>query len=122
MFKGLSGLATLLKQAQQIGGQFQAITGKLKERRATGSAGGGLVEIEINGVLEVLRCRIDPQLSAQGDREVIEDLVVAAMNQAVLKGKQLHAEAIKEVTGGLSLPGLDEVLARLGNAEPPQEV
>ena len=52
-----------------------------------------MVEIEINGLLEVLRCRIDPQLIAQGDRELIEDLVAAAVNQAVAKGKQLHAEA-----------------------------
>ena len=69
----------------------------MKNRRATGTAGGGMVEIEVNGLLEVLRCRIDPQLFAQGDRELVEDLVVAAMNQAVAKGKQLHAEAAEGI-------------------------
>ena len=61
-----------------------------------------MVEIEVNGLLEVLRCRIDPQLFAQGDRELIEDLVVAAVNQAIAKGKQLHADgAESDLTGGL---------------------
>jgi DNA-binding YbaB/EbfC family protein len=122
MFKGLSNLATLLKQAQQIGGQLDRLAEDLKNRRATASAGGGMVEIEINGVLDVLRCRIDPQLVVQGDRELIEDLVVAAMNQAVAKGKQLHAAALKEKTGALELPGLDEALARLTGSEPPPPV
>ncbi|MGD0897485.1 MAG: YbaB/EbfC family nucleoid-associated protein [Thermoguttaceae bacterium] len=121
MFKGLSNLAGLLKQAQQIGGQMDRLTEDLKSRRTTATAGGGMVEIEINGVLDVLRCRIDPQLFAKGDRELIEDLVASAMNQAVAKGKQLHAAALKEMTGSLELPGLDEALKRLTGSGPPEE-
>lgn len=121
MFKKLSNLASLIKQAQQIGGQMQNLSEELKERRATGTAGGGMVEIEVNGLLEVLQCRIDEQLVAQGDRELIEDLVAAAMNQAVSKGKQLHAEAMKELTGGLELPGLQEALNKVTGQEGPQE-
>jgi DNA-binding YbaB/EbfC family protein len=118
MFKGLSNLAALLKQAQQIGGQMDRLTENLKNRRATAAAGGGMVEVEINGLLDVLRCHIDPELVAKGDRELIEDLVVAAINQAVAKGKQLHTAALKEMTGSLELPGLDEALARLGGSSP----
>jgi DNA-binding YbaB/EbfC family protein len=121
MFKGLSNLGALIRQAQQIGGQMQNLGEELKGRRAQGTAGGGMVEIEVNGLLEVLRCRIDDQLIAQGDRELIEDLVAAAMNQAVGKGKQLHAEAVKELTGGLDLPGVQEALAKFTNPEPPAE-
>lgn len=121
MFKKLSNLASLIKQAQQIGGQMQNLSEELKERRTTGTAGGGMVEIEVNGLLEVLQCRIDEQLVAQGDRELIEDLVAAAMNQAVSKGKQLHAEAMKELTGGLELPGLQEALNKVTGQEGPQE-
>lgn len=121
MFKGLSNLASLVKQAQHIGGQMQSLSEDLKSRRATGTAGGGMVEIEVNGLLEVLRCRIDEQMVARGDRELIEDLVVAAMNQAVSKGKQLHSEALKELTGGLELPGLQEALAKLTNPEEPEK-
>ena len=121
MFKGLSNLGSLIKQAQQIGGQMQNLSEELKDRRAEGTAGGGMVEIEVNGLLEVLRCRIDQQLVAQGDRELIEDLVAAAMNQAVAKGKQLHAEAMKQLTGGLNLPGIQEALAKFTNTEEPEE-
>ncbi len=122
MFKGLSSLSTLIKQAQQIGGQMNDLGEKLKGRRTTGIAGGGMVEIEINGLLEVLCCRIDQQLIAGGDRELIEDLVAAAMNQAVAKGKQLHTEAMKELTGGLELPGLQEAIAKLvGPGQPDEE-
>jgi nucleoid-associated protein EbfC len=113
MFKGLANLGTLIKQAQQIGGQMGQMTEELKKRRVTGAAGGGMVEIEVNGVMEVLRCRIDPQLIAQNDPELIEDLVVAAVNQAVQKSKQMHADSIREMTGGISLPGLDGILEKL---------
>jgi nucleoid-associated protein EbfC len=113
VFKGLANLGTLLKQAQQIGGQMGQITEEMKKRRVTGTAGGGMVEAEVNGLMEVLRCSIDPKLLAQNDRELIEDLVVAAINQAITKGKQMHAESIRELTGGLPLPGgFHEALAK----------
>ncbi len=110
MFKDMAGLGSLLKQAQDIGGRMQGLTEELKSRRVTGSSGGGMVEVEVNGLVEVLRCTIDEQLIAQGDRELIEDMVVGAVNQAVQKAKQQHAEAMKSLTGGLELPG------GLGNA------
>jgi len=122
MFKGIANLGSLLKTAQQIGSHMQRLSEEMKNRRATGSAGGGMVEVEVNGLLEVLRCRIDPQLIEQKDRELIEDLVAAAVNQAVAKGKQLHAEALRGLTGGVELPGLNEALANLTGtppAEPP---
>jgi DNA-binding YbaB/EbfC family protein len=112
MFKGLSNLGTILKQAQQIGGQMNKLSEEMKNRRVTGNSGGGMVEIEVNGLMEVLRCKIDPQLLAQGDREFLEDLVVAAVNQAISKGKQMHAEAMRELTGGIPLPGLEEALGK----------
>ena len=124
MFKGLANLGALLKQAQQIGGQMDKLSEEMKNRRTTGSAGGGMVEIEVNGLLEVTACRIDPGVFAQGDRELVEDMVLAATNQAVGKAKQLHAEALRGLTGGLPLPGLDEVLQKFAGAieqEPKKE-
>jgi DNA-binding YbaB/EbfC family protein len=113
MLKGIGNLASMLKQAQEIGTRMQGVADELRLRRATGSAGGGLVEIEVNGLSEVLRCRIDPSLVQQGDRELLEDLVAAAVNQAFEKAKQLHAEAIKSLTGNLDLPGLKEAMGKL---------
>ena len=118
MFQGLGNLTTLWKQAGQLGGQLEKLGEELRKRHATGTSGGGMVEVEINGALEVLRCKIDPQLISQGDRELLEDLLVAATNQAVSKAKQLHAEALKELTGGLQLPGIREALEKLSGMGP----
>jgi nucleoid-associated protein EbfC len=118
MFKGLANLGSMLKQAQQLGGQMGQITEEMKKQRATGSAGGGMVEVEINGVMELLHCRIDPKLFPQGDRELVEDLLVAAVNQAIAKAKQMHIAAMQNLTGGLPLPaGLQETLTKLAGGE-----
>jgi hypothetical protein len=76
-----------------------------------------MVEVEVNGLLEVLSCRLSEQLIREGDRELIEDLVVAAMNQAIAKAKQQHAESMKQLTGGLELPGMEEALSKLLGGE-----
>ena len=117
MFKNLSNMATLFRQAQQMGSQMQDVQQKLKSERATGNAGAGLVEVEVNGLGEVLRVRIDPTLVEKGDVEMIEDLIPAAANQAQAKAKQLHVEAMKSMTDGLEVPGLDEAIAKFsGNS------
>ena len=116
MFKGIGNLANLgalVKQAQEIGGKMQALQEELKSKRATGSAGGGLVEVDVNGLGEALAVRIDSALVEKGDREMIEDLLPAAFNAAGQKAKQLHAEAMQTLTGGIPLPGLQDALSQL---------
>lgn len=118
MLKNLGGLANignLMKQAQEMTGKMQAINDELKTKRATGLAGGGMVEVEVNGVGEVLAVRIDPDLVARNDREMIEDLLPAAFNSAVAKAKELHQQALQELTGGMNLPGLGEAMAQFTN-------
>jgi DNA-binding YbaB/EbfC family protein len=122
MLKGLGNLTGLLKQAQQMGSRMQEMREKLKDVRATGTGGGGLVEVEVNGLGEMLRVTIDPSLIEKQDRELIEDLIPAAANQAQAKAKDQHAQAMKEMTGGLNLPGLDEALDSLtGNVSPDKD-
>lgn len=121
MFGALGNLGSLLKQARQIEGRLAGVGDELRGRRAVGTAGGGLVEIEANGLEEILGCRIDPSLFANGDRELVEDLVCAAANQAIVRAKQLHAEAMKGLASGLSVPGLDEALAKLAGGAPGTE-
>jgi DNA-binding YbaB/EbfC family protein len=113
VLKGIGNLASMLKQAQEIGSRMQGVAEELKGRKAVGSAGGGLVEVEVNGLSEVLKCRIDPSLMQLSDRELLEDLVAAATNQALEKAKQLHAEALKSLTGNMDLPGLQEAMGKL---------
>jgi nucleoid-associated protein EbfC len=118
MFGALGNLATLMKQARAMGQEMESLQDKLKQRHATGSAGGGLVTVEMNGLQEVSACRIDPKLlertdQAAADRELLEDLICGAVNDAVAKSKQLHAEALQSMAGGLNVPGLEEMLGKL---------
>jgi hypothetical protein len=113
MFKGLASIGSLMKQAQEMGGKMKELQEELKSHRATGSAGGGMVDIEINGANEILSCKIEESLLASGDRELLEDMIVTATNQALAKAKEMHAEAMKSLTGGLNLPGLDEAMAQI---------
>jgi DNA-binding YbaB/EbfC family protein len=123
MFKGLGNLANLgafVKQAQEMGAKMEAMGEELKTKRATGAAGGGLVEVDVNGLGEAIAVRIDPTLVAKGDREMIEDLLPAAFNAAQQKAKQLHAEAMASITGGLPLGGLQDAFAQIAG-KPPAE-
>src|SRR5476649_1131393 len=106
LFNKIGDMASMVRQAQQFGGKMEELAESLKHRRVTGSAGGGLVEVEVNGLQEVLHCRIEPGFFAQGDRELIEDLVRSATNDALAKAKQLHAEAMQSMMGGMAdMPG-----------------
>lgn len=123
MLKGLGNLAnlgSLLKQAQQMGGKLKQVAEELKTKRAEGTAGGGMVTVEVNGLGEVLSCRIDPSLITAGDRELLEDLVPGAVNQAQAKAKQMHAEAMKSITEGVDISGLGGMLAQLSGGETEQ--
>jgi DNA-binding YbaB/EbfC family protein len=118
MFKGLGNLAnlgTLMKQAQEMGGRMQAMQDELRTKRATGAAGGGLVEVDVNGLAEVLAVRIDPSLVEKGEREMIEDLLPAAFNAAQQKARQMHAEAMQSIAGGLPLGNLQDALSQLSS-------
>ncbi len=112
MFKGLGNLASLMKNANEITGKIGGVSEELKKRRATGTAGGGMVTVEVNGLGQVLNVSIEPSLVDNNDREMIQDLLPAAINQATAKSKQMHVDAMKELTGGFSLPGLDQALGQ----------
>ena len=118
MFKGLGNLASLMRQASQMGGRMQEMTDSLREKRVVGEAGGGMVRIELNGAGEALDVQIDAALIQRGEKDVIEDLLQAAFNQAQSQAKSLHMEAMQDLTGGLSLPGMEDAMAKLfGGAE-----
>jgi DNA-binding YbaB/EbfC family protein len=113
--KNLGAVGSMLKQAQQMGVKLQELTEELKQRRAQGTAGAGLVTVDVNGAGEVLACRIDPSLIQADDREMLEDLIVAATNLALAKAKELHADAIRSLSGGLDLPAnMNDLIGKLG--------
>lgn len=123
MFGSLGNLANLIKQAQQMGSRMNESSAELRQQTVTGQGGGGLVSIELNGLQEPVRCRIDPQAFPGGDRELLEDLILAALTDALAKSKSLHLSTMQRLAGGLSLPGLDAAFAQLAgqSGEEPHE-
>ncbi len=114
MLKGLGDIASLMKQAKEMQGRMSEIQDRLALMRIQGSAGGGMVTFEVNGKQDVLGCTIDPTLYDSGDREMVEELTVSAMNDALHKSKQAAAEAMQEITGGLNIPGMEGMMSKLG--------
>jgi DNA-binding YbaB/EbfC family protein len=122
VFKGLGNLANLpglIKQAQEMGGKLQQLNAELKTKKVTGSSGGGMVEVDANGLSEILAVRVDPSLIEKQDRELLEDLLPAAINAAQTKAKELHTQSMQSLAGGMNLPGLSEALGGLGDLQPP---
>ncbi len=114
MLKGLGNLASLMKNAQEMQARMSAMQDNLGKIRAEGSAGGGMVTVEVTGQQKVVNCKIEQSLIDDGDREMIEDLVVAATNQALKKVQEAAAEEMAGLTGGMNIPGLGDALSQLG--------
>lgn len=111
--KNLGNLGSVLKQAQEMGSKLQGLKDGLRNKRAQGSAGAGMVTVEVNGLCELISCSIDPSLVNAEDREMLEDLIVAAVNHANAKARDLHAEAMQSITGGV--PGLGDLLGKFND-------
>lgn len=113
MFKGLGNLAGMMQQAQEMGAKMKELQTKLEAERVTGEGGGGMVTVEMTGSQRVIAVRIDPSLLEKGDREMIEELTATAVNDASERAKQAHAAAMTEITGGMNLPGMGDMLNKL---------
>ena len=114
MFKGIGDIASMLKQAREMQGRMQEMQESLAKRRVEGTAGGGMVNVEASGQQKILGIRIEESLLESQDREMLEDLLVAATNQALDKAREAAAEEMSQVTGNLDLPGLGDALSKLG--------
>ena len=100
------GLGNIMKQAQAMQDNLRKAQEELAKLEVTGTAGGGLVSVTMTCRHDVKRVQIDPSL-LQDDKEVLEDLVAAAMNDAVRKIEKTSQEKLSGLTAGLSIPGLN---------------
>ncbi len=100
----MKNLGAMMKQAQQMQSKMAEMQAKLDQVEVTGSAGGGMVEATVTGKGEMRRIKIDPSLMVPGEVEVLEDLIVAAANDARTKVEAQIAEEMAKLTGGLKLP------------------
>jgi DNA-binding YbaB/EbfC family protein len=102
----LGNMANIMKQAQQMQAQMAKLQEEAATKTVTGSAGGGMVTVTANGALEVVSVRIDPEALKDAGAEMLQDVVLAATNEALKNARQLMAEQMKSVTGGMNIPGL----------------
>lgn len=104
MFKG--NLGDLIKQAQQLGQDLKARQEELARRTLDVSVGGGMVHMTFNGKCEALSIRIDPEVVDRNDVQMLEDLVLSAVNEGVRRSQQMMQEEMAKATGGLNIPGV----------------
>ncbi len=100
------GLGNILKQAQQIHSKISQLQEEMADKTVEASSGGGIIHIVMNGKQEVVNLRIDPEVVNREDIEMLQDLITAAVNEAIRKSQEMMTEEMKKVTGGLSIPGL----------------
>jgi DNA-binding YbaB/EbfC family protein len=101
-----SSLNAMLKQAQQLQKRLEQLQDELMEKRVEGTAGGGMVTVVVNGKGEMVDVKIDPEVVNPDDVEILEDLIVAAANQAREKAQELAQEEMGKITGGILPQGL----------------
>jgi len=100
-------MAKLLRQFQKLQGDFKKIQKEIAKEKVTGSSGGGMVEVTVNGKLEVIDVQIEKKLLEEKDAEMLEDLILAATNKAIFKAQQLVKEKMGHLAGGLNIPGME---------------
>lgn len=98
------GFGDMLKQAQKVKAEMERIQAEVAGKTVEGTAGGGMVTAVANGKGELLRVRIDPEVARADDLEMLQDLVTAAVNDALGKARELLAREMGRLTGGLGLP------------------
>jgi nucleoid-associated protein EbfC len=100
----MKNLGQMLKQAQAMQARMAELQSQLEQVEMTGGAGGGMVSVTVNGKGEARQVKIDPSLVDPEDTEVLEDLIVAAFNDAKAKVEAHVAQEMSKLTGGLNLP------------------
>lgn len=100
------GLKDLLEQAQGLQRKISDLQEQLAQQTLVGSAGGDMVRVEVNGALEIVSVHIEKDLLSSEDSEVLEELIVAATNDALTKARNLARNELAKITYGIQLPGL----------------
>ena len=102
----MKGFGNLMKEAQRLQAQLEAMREEVAKKKVEATAGGGMVTVEANGNQEIVSIRIDREVINPEDSQMLEDLVLAAVNEALRKARELMAAEMGKLTGGLKIPGL----------------
>ena len=102
----IGGMGNLLKQAQDMQARMAKIQEELANKTVEGSAGGGMVQVTVNGQFNVTAVKIEASVINAAEKDMLEDLILAAVNDGVRKARDLVSSEMSKITGGLKIPGL----------------
>ena len=105
-FGGGGNMNNLMKQAQKLQKQMETMQSELKNKEFSATAGGGAVTVLVNGKKEIVDIKIKPEVVDPEDVEMLQDLILAACNEALKNAEQETASEMKKLTGGLNIPGM----------------
>ena len=106
MAQSFGGMGDLLKQAQEMQGRIAKIQEELGQKTVAGSAGGGMVQVTVNGQFNLTTVKIEPSVINPAEKEMLEDLIRAAVNDGMRKARDMVSTEMSKITGGFKIPGL----------------
>ena len=110
-FNGMGGgmmpnMNNMLKQAQKMQAEMEKMQAEMEETKYDATAGGGAVAVTVSGKKELLEVKISPEACDPDDVEMLQDMIVSAVNEVLRKADEAQANNLKGLTGGLNIPGL----------------
>lgn len=105
-FPGMGNMGNMMKQVQKMQKQMADLQNELNEREVEASAGGGAITVKVNGKKEILAITIDKDVVDPDDVEMLQDLIIAATNEALRSAEEMVTREMQKITGGMNIPGL----------------
>jgi len=102
----VKNMMSMMKQAQKLQAKMVEMQAEMGNRTVSAQAGGGMVEATVNGRQELLSLRIDKEVVSPDDVEMLQDLILAAVNEALNRSREMMAQEMGKLTGGMQIPGL----------------
>ena len=102
----MKGMANMMKQAQQLQSKMLKLQEELAEKTVESSSGGGMVKVVANGRQQIVSIQIEKEVVDEDDVEMLQDLVLAAVNDALAKAQEMVSTEMGKLTGGLNIPGI----------------
>jgi DNA-binding YbaB/EbfC family protein len=106
MAQSIGGMGDLLKQAKEMQGRIAKIQDELGQKTVEGSAGGGMVRVTVNGQFNLTAVKIETSVINAAEKEMLEDLMLAAVNDGMRKARDMVSAEMNKITGGFKIPGL----------------
>jgi len=106
MAKGKGPMGNLVKQAQKMQAQIMKLQEEMADKTVEAGAGGGMVTVVANGRQEIVSIKVEKEVVDPEDVEMLEDLLLAAVNEALKKSQEMASQEMQKVTGGMNLPGI----------------